>query len=129
MLFENFQKICTEVSVTEMISSKTFVLQNGLSLGRLSFSFPNTVLWLLPKIEQKRISLNDDIVWYKNSRVIKDLSNSNSFYLISVPKHFFILSTRKFHAFLKNIPHKKSIKLQRLLCKNKSPLKFHKCYS
>ena len=52
------------------------VLQNGLSHGCLPISFPDTILWLLPEIEQKRIPLNDNIVWCKNPRVIKDFSNS-----------------------------------------------------
>ena len=58
-------------------------------------------------------------------------SNSDNFYLTGVSKHFFILSPRKFYLFLylKNIPHKKSIKLERLLCKGKSSQKYHKCYS
>ena len=33
--------------------------------GRLPISFPNTFLWLLPNIEQKRIPLNDNIIWCK----------------------------------------------------------------
>ena len=59
-------------------------------------------------------------------RVIKDLSNSGSFFLFSVPEHFVVLSTGKFHIFLKNIRHKKSKKLERLPCKGKSSQKFHK---
>ena len=78
-----------------------FDFQNGLSHEHLPVSFPSTFWWLLPKIEQKRIYLNDNIVLCKKSRVVKDLSNSSSFLLFSVPKHFFILSTRKFHEFLK----------------------------
>ena len=41
-------------------------------------SFPNTFLWLLSNIEQKCTTLADNIVWYKYSRVIKDLSKSES---------------------------------------------------
>ena len=91
----------------ETILSKVLVLQNGLSYERLSISFPNNFLWLLPKIEEKCISLNDNIVWCKNSRFIKDLLNIGSFYLFSVSKDFFILSMHKSHVFFKNIPHKK----------------------
>ena len=45
-------------------------------------------------------------------------------FLFNVPKHFFIISTRKFLVFLKNMPHKKSIKLERLRYKDKSFQKF-----
>ena len=44
----------------ETLQSK--FLYNGLNHGRLSISFPNTFLWLIPNIEKKRISLNDNIV-------------------------------------------------------------------
>ena len=50
-------------------------------------SFPNTFLWLLPNIEQKRIPLNDNIVWSKYYRVIKDLSKSGSLFLLNAPKY------------------------------------------
>ena len=88
MFFENFYKICHETSVTETIFRKVLVIQNGHSHEHLRVSFPNTFLWMLPKIEQKRISLNDNIVWCKNSRVVKDLSNSGTFILFNVPKLF-----------------------------------------
>ena len=96
--------------MTGTMFKKVLVLQNGFSHGHLSISFLNNFLWLLPKIEQKRISLNNNIVRCKNSSVIKYLSNSGSFFLFSVSKHFFILSSfySKFHVFLKNIPHKKN---------------------
>ena len=118
MLFENIYKICTEASVMEAILNKVLIPQNGLSQERLSISLTNNFLWFLQKIEQKRTFLNDNIVWCKNSRVFKDLSNSGSFFLFSVYTHI--------HVFLKNIPHKK---LEMLLCKDKSSQKFHKCYS
>ena len=54
--------------------SKVSVFQNGLSHGRLSISFPNTFLWLPPNVEQKRIPLNDNIVWCKHFKIINDLS-------------------------------------------------------
>ena len=72
--------MCRKTSVMETIFSKVLVLQNGLSHGCLPINFPNTVLWILPNIEQKRIPLNDNIVSYKNSRIIKDSSNSGSFF-------------------------------------------------
>ena len=50
-------------------------------------SFPNTSLWLLPNIEQKRIPLNDNIVWCKCSRDIKNLSKSGSLFLLNAPKY------------------------------------------
>ena len=87
----------------EAIISKILVLRNGLSHGRLPIGFPDTFLWLLPKIEKKNISLDDDIVRHKNSRVIKicqrvidlsksdrfvqDLSKSDRFFLLGVPKY------------------------------------------
>ena len=87
----------------ETIFSKVSVHQNGLSHAPLPISFPNTILCLLPNIEQKRITLNDNIVWCKNSSVVKDLSNSGSFFLLSFPKYLniilFILSTHEFHVF------------------------------
>ena len=101
MLFENIYKICTEASVMEAILNKVLIPQNGLSQERLSISLTNNFLWFLQKIEQKRTSLNDNIVWCKNSRVFKDLSNSGSFFLFSVPTHFVILSTRIFTYFWK----------------------------
>ena len=55
-------------------------------------------------------------------RVIKDLSNSGSFFLFSVPEHFVVLSTGKFHIFLKNIRHKKSKNWKGFFVKE-SPLK------
>ena len=45
---------------------------------RLSISFLYTFLWLFPNIKQKRIPLNDNIVWCKNSSAT-----------------IFVLSTRK----------------------------------
>ena len=71
----------------EAIISKILVLRYGLSHGRLPIGFPDTFLWLLPKIEKKNIPLDDDIVRNKNSRVIKDLSKSDRFFLLGVPKY------------------------------------------
>ena len=99
MLFENIYKICTEASVMEAILNKVLVPQNGLSQERLSIGLPNNFLLFLQKIEQKHTSLNYNIVWCKNSRIFKDLSNSGSFFLFSVPMHFVILSTRIFTYF------------------------------
>ena len=44
----------------ETIFRKVLVLQNGLSHARLRISFPKTILWLSPNIEQKRITLNNN---------------------------------------------------------------------
>ena len=59
-------------------------------------SFPNIILQLLPNIEQKRILLSDNIVWCKYSRVIKDLSKSESLFLLNARKY---LGARLFHSF------------------------------
>ena len=59
-------------------------------------SFPNINLKLLPNIEQKRILLSDNIVWCKYSRVIKDLSKSESLFLLNARKY---LGARLFHSF------------------------------
>ena len=50
-------------------------------------SFPNTFLWLLPNIEQKCTTLTDNIVWFKYSRVIKDLSKSENLSIINPPNY------------------------------------------
>ena len=81
----------------ETIFNKVSVIQNELSHGRLSISFPNTFLWFLPNIEQKRIRLNDNKAWWRNSRVIIDMSSSDSFFLFSVPKY---LGSKLFYSFL-----------------------------
>ena len=75
---------------------KFLVTENGIRYWRLSISFPNTFLLLLPNIEQKRIPLNDNIVWCKRSRVIKDLSKSGSFFLLNASKY---LDARLFYSF------------------------------
>ena len=80
--------MCMKTSVMETIFSKVLVPQNGLSHGCLPICFRNTILWILPNIEQKRIPLNDNIVSYKNS--------SGSFFLSNVPKY---LSTKHFYTF------------------------------
>ena len=55
------------------------------------------------KLSRKHIPLNDNIVWCKYSRVIKDLSKKWSFFLLNTPKflggRFFILSTRELYVF------------------------------
>ena len=71
----------------------------GLSHRHLFISFPNTFLWLHPNIEEKRIPLNNNIVWGKKSRVIKDLLINDSFFLNQVTlntkePNSLILSTR-----------------------------------
>ena len=70
-MFLKLLKICNAASVTETPSSH----------GYLSITFPKTFLWLLPNIEQKRIFLNNSIVWCKNYRAMKDLSGSGSFFI------------------------------------------------
>ena len=67
-------------------------------------SFLNTFLWLLPNIEQRRTPLNDNIVWCKYSIVIKDLSESGSFFSLNAPKYlgarlFYSLYEQPLHIF------------------------------
>ena len=69
----------------EKTLNKVSVVQTGLSHRCLPFSFPNTFLRLFPNSEQICIPLNDNIAWCKNLRVIKDLSNIGSLFLIGVP--------------------------------------------
>ena len=45
------------------------------------------------KKKLKRIPLNGNIVWYKNSRFVVAFSNSGSFFLLNVPKY---LDTKPF---------------------------------
>ena len=69
------------------------------------------------------------VVWCKNSRVIKDLSNSGSFYLLVFLNIFLFFLRSNFAYFRKIFLAEKSIKLERVLCKDKSFQKFRKCYS
>ena len=91
-------------------------------------SFPNTFLCLLPNIEQRPIPLNDNIVWCKYSRVIKDLSKSGSLFLLNAPKYlgarlFYSLYVQTYTYFLKCILlKKKSVKPKRFHCKDSSSL-------
>ena len=67
-------------------------------------SFLNTFLWLLPNTEQRRTPLNDNIVWCKYSIVIKDLSESGSFFSLNAPKYlgarlFYSLYEQPLHIF------------------------------
>ena len=91
MFFKNFKKICTEASMS--IFRNVLDLQNELIDKHLAVSFLNTFSWLLPKIEQKRISSYDKIAWCKNSRLVKYLSNSGSF--------FYLVSLKTFLLFLR----------------------------
>ena len=76
--------LCRETPVMETIISKVSALQTWLSHRRLPISFSNTFLWLLPNTEKKGIPLDDDIVWCKNSIVLKDLAKIGDFFLLSV---------------------------------------------
>ena len=94
-------------------------------------SFPNTSLWLLPNIEQKRIPLNDNIVWCKYSRVIKDLSKSGSFFLLNSPKYlgariFYSLYVQTLLIFWNVYFSKKNRETKTFLCKDKSSQNFLK---
>ena len=100
----------------EPIFSKISVLQNVLNQARLPISFQNTILLLLSNtnIEQKPIPLNDNIVWCKHSRVVKDLSNSGSLFLLSFPKY---LGTKVFYSLYAQI--------SRIFCKISLRKKIH----
>ena len=65
--------------VMEAIFNKVAVLQKRIYHRRLPVSCSNTSLWLLLNIEPKCSSLNDDIVWWKYSRIVKDLSSDGRF--------------------------------------------------
>ena len=63
-------------------------------------------------MEQKRIPLNDNIIWWKYSKSIKNLSKSEKFFLSNAPKYLgarlFLFSLRaNFTYFLKGILLKK----------------------
>ena len=72
---------------------KLFKMDSGK--GNALSIFTNIFLWLLPNIEQKRIPLNDNIVWCKYSRAIKDFSKSGSYFLLNIPKY---LGARLFYS-------------------------------
>ena len=95
-------------------SLSLFLFSNRKGLALVTFC--NATVWCFLKTFRKYVA------WCKNSRVIKDLSKSGSFYLLSVPEHFFTY-------FWKIFLTKKSKKLEKLLCKNKFSQKFHKWYS
>ena len=59
-----------------------------MDYGRLSISLLNIFLWLLSNIEQKRIPLNDNIVWCKKSSATKDLSKCGNIFWLNAPKYF-----------------------------------------
>ena len=67
------------------------------------YQFTEHLFMVVSNIERKRIPLNDNIVWCRYSRFIKDLSKGGSFFLLNAPKYlsarFFILSSRKFYVF------------------------------
>ena len=127
-------KFCYNAAVQRFF--KTFRKSAGKRLWKRTFleklfSLPNTFLWLLSKTHSEHIPLNDNIVWYKYSRVIKDLSKKGSFFLLNTPKYlgarFFILSTRKLYVFSEMYSsQKKSVKLKRFLCKDKFSQNFLK---
>ena len=87
----------------------------------------NTISWLLTNIEQKCIPLNVNIVWCKNSRVTKELSKTDSFFLLNVPKYFLFSLRANVTYFLKNMPLKGFLsKLKKFLCKDMSLQNFLK---
>ena len=73
----------------DTIFSKVSVLQNGLSHGRLSISFPNTFLWLIPNNENKDIRLDDDEL----SRIFQRVVPFS--YYVSLDKY---LATKPIHS-------------------------------
>ena len=54
-----------------------------------------TPFYGVPNIQQKRIPLNDNIVWCNYSRVIRDLSKKGSFFLLNALKY---LGARLFYS-------------------------------
>ena len=79
------------------------------------YQFSEHLFMVASKIEQKHIPLNDNIVWCKYSRAIKNLSKKGSFFLLNAPKYlgarFFTLSTRKLYVFSEMYSsQKKSVK-------------------
>ena len=76
-------------SAMDTIFSKVSVLQNGLSHGRLSISFPNTFLWLIPNNENKDIRLDDD----ESSKIFQRVVPFS--YYVSLDKY---LATRSIHS-------------------------------
>ena len=75
------------MSLMEAIISKVSALQIWLSHRRISITFSNTFLCLVPNIEKKGIPLDDDIVSCKNSIVPKDLTKIGGFFLLGVRKY------------------------------------------
>ena len=59
----------------------------GLATGVFLSVFRTPFYGCFQKLKRKNISLDDDIVRHKNSRVIKDLSKSDRFFLLGVPKY------------------------------------------
>ena len=108
--FEVFWKILENLQGKTVMET---IFRKGLGQGCFSISFPNIFLWLLPNIEQKRIPLNDNIVWSKYSKVIKDLSKRWKLFLIKCPEilrreTFLFFLHANFTYFLKYIPLKKT---------------------
>ena len=90
------------MSLMEAIISKVSALQIWLSHRRISITFSNTFLCLVPNIEKKGIPLDDDIVSCKNSIVPKDLTKIGGFFLLSVRKYvlaanfYYSVNTQRF---------------------------------
>ena len=86
----------------ETIISKVSALQIWLSHRRISITFSNTFLCLVPNIEKKGIPLDDDIVLCKNSIVPKDLTKIGGFFLLGAHKYvlaanfYYSVNTQKF---------------------------------
>ena len=72
-----------------------------LSHRRFPVSFSYTFLWLLSNIEKKGIPLDDDIVWVKNSIILKDLAKIGGFFLLGVPKY--LLAANFFYSLHANV--------------------------
>ena len=73
----------------DTIFSKVSVLQNGLSHGCLSISFPNTFLWLIPNNKNKDIRLDDD----ESSKIFQRVVPFS--YYVSLDKY---LATKPIHS-------------------------------
>ena len=92
---------CRETFVMKTIISKVSALQMWLSHRRFPVSFSYTFLWLLSNIEKKGIPLDDDIVWGKNSIILKDLAKIGGFFLLGVPKY--LLAAKFFYSLHANV--------------------------
>ena len=130
IFFEVFQEIWTEGSVKNTIFRKVLVLQDGYvwtSIFLLVFRTPfygcsqklnkNAFLWMIT-------------LFYAKTPVSSKICQIMVAYFHLMSLHAsLILSTHKFHIFLKKYSSKKLHKTESLLWEDTSSQTFHKCYS